>query len=97
MDKSYKETNYMADWKIVVKPEGKNPGGADDTNEGGMVLYLHDGSAHQRQEVSRVAFARRHSRNPDVPFKNQLDVEMEKARTAVGVLNEQLAGAGDLA
>lgn len=82
----------MAEWKIVLRPEGKNPGEQEERNEGGMVIELMDGDGYRRQEVSRVAFARRNSRNPDVGFEEQLRAEWAKANEAVGLLNEQLRG-----
>lgn len=84
-------------WKVVLKPEGKNPGTDDEKNEGGMVVQLLDGAGNFRQEVTRVAYARRHSRNPDADFDEQLRIEWDKAKAACDLLNEQLMGDGALA
>lgn len=92
----------MADWKIVVDIEGKNPGDAkeDDEsqgiNQGGFVIFAQLGDGYGRREVSRVAFIRRNSANPDVSFAEQLGIEMTKAKEAVAAANELFANAGTL-
>lgn len=80
----------MSNWSITAEPEGKNTSGADELNEGGLILYL--SSNGSRQEVSRVAFVRRNSRNPSVSFDKQLAAEIEKARAARDLLNSSVAG-----
>lgn len=80
------------EYNIVVEPEGEND---DSKNAVGFVLYL-DGFGSYRKEVSRVAFVRRNSKNPNTSFEDQLAHEVDKARAAVKVLNEQLTGAGEL-
>lgn len=90
-------------WKIVFDVEGQNPDAASlaknaktGKNEGGFVVKLvHTGSAAD-QEVTRVAFERKNSLYPDVSFGDQVQAEVEKARTAVELLNEQLVGVGEL-
>jgi hypothetical protein len=100
----------MAGWRIVVEPEGKNPGappppveGAEQTdeipqgtNEGGMIVYLADDGGHSKREVSRVAWVRRNGANPDVAFHEQLRAEVDKAKQAIDLINELTAGAGQL-
>lgn len=89
-------------WKIVVRPEGRNPGRAtedDDAqgiNEGGMVVYLDGGSYGGRQEVSRVAWVRENSLHPDVPFDEMLEAVVHRARTAIAKINELFDDAGTL-
>lgn len=81
-------------WKVVLKPEGdRNAVNEDEKNEGGIVVQLLDTAGNYRQEVSRVGYARRHSRNPDVPFDDQLKTEWDKAKVACDLLNEQLLNA----
>jgi hypothetical protein len=90
-------------WEIVVEPQGNNPGFLDQAkaklekqedveNTGGMIIYLSNGQ--QKQELSRVAYIRRNSKNPEVKFQDQLAQEVTKAREAVKVLNE-VAGQSD--
>lgn len=86
-------------WKIVTEPKGKNPGvlkkaageagvlGNDTAdNIGGIIIYL-VGEDGVKEELSRVAFVRRNSKNPDTPFKDQLRIEVEKAHAACEELN----------
>jgi hypothetical protein len=82
-------------WEIHVEPVGKNPGLLDKAkaaiqsnaeNTGGMVIYLTNGS--MKHEVSRVAFVRRASKNPNADFQTQLATEVAKAREAAKTLNE---------
>lgn len=107
-------------WKVVVEPQGNNPGtqtakkkkgvvdrakeavGSSSSsepeqglNEGGMIVYVTNANG-AKQEVSRVGFVRRNSKNPKVPFDKQLRAEIDKARAAVGALNEQFVGTGEL-
>ena len=59
-------------WRIVAEPVGNNgqPEDEDPRNLGGMVISVTDGRT--TQEVSRVAYARRHSKNPKTSFDKQL-------------------------
>lgn len=89
-------------WKVVMRPEGRNPAldpdaeeGSQGRNEGGLVIYLENGGV--REEVSRVAFVRANSTHPDMDFKTALAGEIETAQTAVTALNDMLSGAGTLA
>lgn len=90
-------------WTIAVRPKGKNPGslkagekeGEQGTNEGGMVIELVSSSGG-REEVTRVAWVRQNSIQPELPFGEALDQEMEKAKKSIEVLNELVAGAGEL-
>lgn len=81
-------------WRIVVRPEGANPGTEEGVNEGGMVVYL-DGDG-RRQEVSRVAWVRENSLHPDVPFDEMLESVVHRARTAVAKINELFEDSGTL-
>lgn len=72
---------------------GGNEPGVD--NVGGIIVLLTNGSAEQ--EVSRVAWVRRASENPEVTFKDQLDREIQKANEAAATLNEVAATQGSLA
>lgn len=91
-----------APWRIVVRPEGANPGRATDDdddqgiNEGGMVVYLVEGNGGRRQEVSRVAWVRENSLHPEVPFDEQLEAVIHRARTAVEQINRLFVDAGTL-
>jgi hypothetical protein len=85
-------------WKIVFEPEGKttymDPDGDDDEgrNEGAMKVLLVNGSF--REEVSRVGFVRRNSKNPDAEYAEQLAKEYDKAQASLRVLNEQFQSSG---
>lgn len=95
-------------WKVIFEPQGKNPGRltklagritgvADDPdgqNVGGIVVLVTNGST--RQEVSRVAYVRSNSKNPDTSFNEQLSRETQKARDACDLLNGTLASCGEL-
>jgi hypothetical protein len=81
-------------WTISAKPEGRN---GDGKNEGGMVVYLVSPQTHSREEVGRVAFERANSLHPDVPYEDQLDIEIGKARKTIEVIEELTANAGELA
>lgn len=89
-------------YRLVARPEGKHgePGSSEAKNEGGMAIYLVPTAAtdveRQKQEVSRVAFIRRNSKNPSVTLEAKLDEEMLKARVALKILNEQFDGTGEL-
>ena len=63
---------------------GGNEPGVD--NVGGIIVLITNGTT--TQEVSRVAWVRRASENPEVPFKEQLDREIQKANEAAATLNE---------
>lgn len=71
-------------WTVVVQPRTDNLG----KNKGGLVVALTDGDASH--EVSRVAYVRRNSKNPDVEFGDQLDAEIEKAQRAADAVNDYL-------
>jgi hypothetical protein len=57
-------------------------------NLSGIIISLSDGEEHV--EVSRVAFVRRNSRNPEAEFASQLEAEIEKAELAADELNSWL-------
>lgn len=65
-----------------------------ERNLGGIIIKLENGS--KTHEVARVAFIRRAAKNPDVPFKAQLDKELEKAVAARDAMNKSTEGAGVL-
>lgn len=81
-----------APYKIMAEPLGSND---EEKNTGGIVIYLLNGRQY-RQEVSRVGYARQHTKNKKVDFEAQLEIELSKARFAVKILNEQLDGSGEL-
>lgn len=72
-------------WSVICRPAEGNPKG-NGRNLGGLVVLLADGADEEEHEVTRVAFTRRRSRNPNVPFEEQLQVELEKARRAAEAL-----------
>lgn len=72
------------EWKVEIEPEGKN----DGVNEGGLVIYLNNGS--KREEVSAVGWVRRNTGNPDVEFEPQLKKEYAKAQVAARTMNDLL-------
>lgn len=92
-------------WRVVLEPHGENPGrvaqvagavasaaGSDTQvgkNTGGLVIYVTNGAS--KDEVSRVGFIRRNTKNPRVTFEKQLDAELAKARKAAQKINELLA------
>jgi hypothetical protein len=86
-------------WNIVCEPEGKttymNPDGDDDEgrNEGAMKVLLVNGSS--REEVARVGFVRRNSKNPDKAYSDVLTDVVETARASVKLLNEQFEFSGE--
>lgn len=86
-------------YKIVCKPEGKYADRKDDEgedeNRSAMIVALVDEGA-TKQEVCRVGFVRRNTKHPDVSFQDQLTESLGTARAAAQILNEQLAGDGDL-
>lgn len=76
-------------WSVIVRPVEANSEGEE--NMGGLVIYLADGTDDgQEYEVTRVAYARRASRNPDVSFEDQLRIEIGKAEEAAASMNELL-------
>lgn len=83
-------------WKVVVEPRGDNDEDTPEKNHGGMVIYLQQGNG-PKQEVTRVAFARRNSKNPKDSFKVRMKREHAKAQEAADFLNEKAASAGALA
>jgi hypothetical protein len=87
-------------WKVVIEPEGKNPGlvdkakaaaGLGSEQVGGMVIYVTDGG-NVKNEVAAVGYIRKHTANPCVSFVKQLEAEVEKAQQACDKLNELLGG-----
>jgi hypothetical protein len=48
------------------------------------------------KEMTRVAFVRRFGANPDVAMQEQMAIEIEKARKAVGLVQELFNDAGVL-
>jgi hypothetical protein len=89
-------------WRIMWRPEGKNGevGSAEAKNGGGLAIYLVPVDRSNvdlgKQEVSRVAFVRRNSKNPSVSLEAKLAEEVNKARVALKILNEQFDGTGEL-
>jgi hypothetical protein len=86
-------------WKVVMEPQGTRlpdveKEGEEVPNKSGMILYLVGPTG--RHEITRVGFIRRNTKNPEVPFEEQLDKEVEKVRKAMGFLGEIVAQAGEL-
>lgn len=75
----------MAAWTVICEPVSNN---ANYKNKGGLVVLLTDGE--HRHEVSRVSFTRRHSRNPEVAFDEQIQAEVAKAEEAAQIVNALL-------
>lgn len=78
----------MKEWIVACKPTMDSNYKTGGKNTGGLVVYLTDGE--DWREVTRVAYARQDSRNPEIPFEDQLQEELEKAGEACDVLNETL-------
>lgn len=78
-------------WSIKLKPEGSNDN--YERNEGGMIIQLTNSRSFDSspQEVSRVAFVRRNSNNPDVSYEHQVKLEVDKARASCELLNEMVS------
>lgn len=80
-------------YQIVYKPEGKYADRPNDDGEGEnrscVIVRLTNGS--HTEDVCRVGFARRNTKNPDVSFGDMLDRMIANARKAADLLNEQLA------
>jgi hypothetical protein len=95
-------------WRVVCEPEGNNPGilgkakaaasmavsGDEPENMGGMVIYLTNGTS--KEEVSRVGWIRRATKNPKTSFEKQLSKEVEKATASADTLNNLAKTAGVL-
>lgn len=85
-------------YQIVCRPEGKYADRPNDDGEGEnrscMMVQLTNGS--HTEVICRVGFARRNTKNPDVPFGEMLDRMVDSARKAADTLNGQLAPAEGL-
>lgn len=75
--------------RVTAQVVGDN-GDTSEQNRSGVAVLV-DG-----KEITRVAFVRRFGANPEVDFKAQLDVEVDKAKTAVDKINELFAEAGSM-
>lgn len=90
-------------WQIVCTPDGRNPGvrpGEDgppteSKNFGSMIVSLRNEDAEH--EVSRVAFVRQNSINPDTAFRPALLDVIERAEICVDTLRKYCSDSGDLA
>jgi len=78
------------EWRVSCEPKEERRG-SDGENIGGMVIYLTNGS--EKEEFSRVAFARRNSKHKTSTFKSKLREEIEQATAAVETLNTILGNA----
>lgn len=74
----------MKEWTVICEPVANNEPGKK--NRGGLRVILTDGD--REHELSRVAFARRNSRNPDESFVVQLQHELDKAYEVAATVNE---------
>lgn len=87
-------------WNIIGQPVGRwiepddetddeaTDSNGDYLNNSHMAIVLV--RQGQREVISRVAFIRRLSRNPDVAFDQQIKAEIEKARKARDAMAELL-------
>jgi hypothetical protein len=75
-------------WRVHLVPEGKNPS-ETGKNQSGLIVYVWDGKDFDgsKQEVSRVGWVRRNSKNPKTTFVRQLEKEVKKAQAACTVMN----------
>lgn len=76
-------------WQVAIEPARSDEGGK---NLAGLqlVLVAPSGDQWDNVPVTRVAFARANSRHPDVPFDEQMDIELAKAQEAADVINTYL-------
>lgn len=85
----------MAEWTVTCEPVEGNTTGTDKKNEGGLIvklvrLTIDPGGETKREEVehSRVAFARKNSKQPKKKFDEALKAEIETARHAAEETNK---------
>lgn len=80
-------------WRIICRPEGKNPGCLDpgseeDKNMGAMIVLLTSDMNADEQEIARVGWIRRNTRNPDVTLEDMLPRVLDTARLVATTLND---------
>lgn len=80
-------------WNIIAKPEGRFTEPEDDedgehANNSHVKIMLVQGM--QSEVISRVGFARRNTKHPDVEFHVQMRHEYEKACKARDLMAELL-------
>jgi hypothetical protein len=71
-------------WTVVTEAVDVQAGNGE--NRSALVVLLTDGTA--RIELSRVGMIRRNSKNPDTPFADQLQIELDKAQECAATINE---------
>lgn len=79
----------MKEWSVVLRPvaaEVKLKGSRNKSKVKGLALMLTDG--YQESEISRVAFQRPASNNPDEDFIAVLDIKLDQAQDVVELMNE---------
>lgn len=80
----------------MAEPQGRPPENVKNT--GGMVIHLYNVAKPEfpLQEVARVAFDRKNSKNPRRDYTPQLAATMKTAQSSIDLLNHQLMGTGEL-
>lgn len=76
--------------RVTAKVIGDNGDTNEDENRSGFQIFV-DG-----HEITRVAFVRRFSSNPEVSFEDALDAEIKKAQHAKAQYEALFEGAGEL-
>lgn len=71
-------------WSVATEAVDVQAG--DGKNRSALVVQITDGK--DKIECSRVGMVRRNTKNPDVPFPDQLQIELDKARECVATINE---------
>lgn len=71
-------------WCVVTEAEDVVAG--NGKNRSALVVMLTDGIT--KIECSRVGMVRRNTKNPDTPFPDQLQIELDKANEAAATINE---------
>ena len=72
------------EWTVICTPLASPP--SSRKHKGGLVVEIFNGEV--RHPVAQVGYARRNTKNPDVPFDEALQAEIKKAEAAVEALNE---------
>lgn len=95
-------------WRIICRPDGKNPGwdpdreqpaSEEEVNAGSIiVLITHDPDAaapgFSEHEIARIGWVRRNSKNPGEELKPMVDKVIAAARVVIDALNDPLLAPG---
>lgn len=97
-------------WRIICRPDGKNPGwdpdreqpaSEEEVNAGSIiVLITHDpdvefvGEDGGEHEIARIGWVRRNSKNPGEELKPMVDKVIAAARVVIDALNDPLLTPG---